>query len=86
MKVIFWDFDGTLVHRNEAFFESLKDALQSNGYTVDDADIRAAINIALPWSHWETSYENETGEKWWSRLLPSSMIFMTGTAFRKGIK
>ena len=69
MKAIFWDFDGTLVHRNNAFFEALKEALQLNNYMIEDADIQAALNIALPWNHWETSYENETGEKWWDRLF-----------------
>lgn len=69
MKAIFWDFDGTLVHRNNESFEALKEALLLNNYVIDDADIQAALNIAHPWNHWETSYENETGEKWWSRLF-----------------
>jgi len=69
MKVIFWDFDGTLVHRNNESFEALKEALQLNNYVIEEADIQAALNIAHPWNHWETSYENETGEKWWARLF-----------------
>ena len=69
MKAIFWDFDGTLVHKNDESFYALKEALQLNGYMIDDSDIRAALHIAHPWNHWETSYENQTGEKWWDRLF-----------------
>jgi len=69
MKAIFWDFDGTLVHRNNESFCALKEALQMHNYIIEDSDIQAALNIAHPWNHWETSYENETGEKWWDRLF-----------------
>lgn len=69
MKAIFWDFDGTLVHRNNESFYALKEALQLNNYVIEDSEIQAALNLAHPWNHWETSYENETGEKWWDRLF-----------------
>lgn len=69
MKAIFWDFDGTLVHRNDESFCALREALQLNGYMIDDSYIRAALHIAHPWNHWETSYEDQTGEKWWDRLF-----------------
>ena len=69
MKAIFWDFDGTLVHRNNESFYALKEALQLNNYVIEDSEIQAALNWAHPWNHWETSYENETGEKWWNRLF-----------------
>lgn len=69
MKAIFWDFDGTLVHRNDESFCALREALQLNGYLIEDSHIRAALHIAHPWNHWETSYEDQTGEKWWDRLF-----------------
>lgn len=69
MKAIFWDFDGTLVHRNDESFCALREALQLNGYMIEDSHIRAALHIALPWNHWETSYEDQTSEKWWDRLF-----------------
>ena len=69
MKAIFWDFDGTLVHRNDESFCALREALQLNGYMIEDSEIRAALHIAHPWNHWETSYEDQTGEKWWDRLF-----------------
>lgn len=69
MKAIFWDFDGTLVHRNDESFCALREALQLNDYTIEDSHIRAALHIAHPWNHWETSYEDQTGEKWWDRLF-----------------
>lgn len=69
MKAIFWDFDGTLVHRNDESFCALREALQLNGYRIEDPHIRAALHIAHPWNHWETSYEDQTGEKWWDRLF-----------------
>lgn len=69
MKAIFWDFDGTLVHRNDESFCALKEALQLNGYMIEDSCIRDALHIAHPWNHWEISYEDQTGEKWWDRLF-----------------
>ncbi len=69
MKAIFWDFDGTLVHRNDESFCALREALQLNGYMIEDSHIRAALHIAHPWNHWDTSYEDQTGEKWWDRLF-----------------
>ena len=69
MKAVFWDFDGTLVHRNDESFCSLKESLLLNHYAIEDCDIRAALREAHPWNNWETSYENETGEKWWDRLF-----------------
>ena len=69
MKAIFWDFDGTLVHRNDESFCALREALQLNGYMIDDSYIRAALHIAHPWNHWETTYEDKTGEKWGDRLF-----------------
>lgn len=75
MKAIFWDFDGTLVHRNDESFCALKEALQLNNYVIEDSDIRAALHIAHPWNHWETSYESETGEKWWDRLFSKLRCF-----------
>lgn len=69
MKAIFWDFDGTLVHRNDELFCALREALQLNDYMIEDSHIRAALHIAHPWNHWETSYEDQAGEKWWDRLF-----------------
>lgn len=69
IRTIFWDFDGTLIHKNEESFFSLKEALLLNHYTIEDCDIRAALRVALPWNTWEISYEYEAGEKWWDRLF-----------------
>lgn len=69
MKVIFWDFDGTLVHRNDESFCALKEALRLNGCEIEDSCIRAALHIAHPWNHWETTYQDQTGGKWWDRLF-----------------
>ena len=75
MKAIFWDFDGTLIHKNEESFSSLKEALLLNHYKIDDLDIRAALREALPWNNWEISYEYEAGKKWWDRLFSKLSSF-----------
>lgn len=69
MKTIFWDFDGTIVHKNDAFFHSLKEALWMGHYAIDDSEVRAQLQAAYSWNNWETTYENETGEKWWDCLF-----------------
>lgn len=75
MKAIFWNLDGTLVHRNDESFCSLREALQLNGYMIEDSHIRAALHVAHPWNHWETSYEDQSGEKWWDRLFSKLSVF-----------
>ncbi len=34
-KALFWDFDGTLIHPNESFLDSLKNAFKKCDYICD---------------------------------------------------
>jgi len=67
-KVIFWDFDGTLVHPNERFVEAFKEALNKNGYVAPIERIREFLKTVYPWLNYDKSYENNT-DKWWENFL-----------------
>ena len=67
-KVIFWDFDGTLVHPNERFVKAFKDALNENGYVAPIERIREFLKTVYPWLNYDKSYENDT-DKWWESFL-----------------
>lgn len=73
-KVLFWDFDGTLVHANESFILSLEAALNAAGYAIPQEKIRAALKETNPWYHWERIYPERVDDLWWvdlhDRLLP----------------
>lgn len=64
-KAIFWDFDGTLVHPNQSFFDSLKAALAENKYNISDDEIWAVLKDACTWYNFDITYPDKTGEQWW---------------------
>lgn len=68
-SVIFWDFDGTLIHSNQSFLCSLQEALHSYGFTPLEEQCRSFLKQACSWNHPEISYENLTEQNWWDTLL-----------------
>lgn len=42
-KVVFWDFDGTLVKPNERFVDNFAYALKENGVPIAKGEIRAFL-------------------------------------------
>lgn len=69
-KVIFWDFDGTLVNPNKRFVLALNFSLKKFGYSTDLIDIENFLKTVYPWLNYDKTYENETG-KWWDNFLSS---------------
>ncbi len=68
-KVIFWDFDGTLAHRNGFFSEVLLEILneheQNHSYKIDD--IRPYLKDGFPWHKPENShFELNDAKTWWN--------------------
>jgi len=69
-KVIFWDFDGTLVKPIERFELALFEAMTSAGYKVEYGIIKQYLRSVFPWLNYDKSYPNAT-DKWWDRFLSS---------------
>lgn len=69
-KVIFWDFDGTLVKPIERFELCLFEALRQFGYDLEYGRVREYMHAVLPWLNYDKSYPNATSE-WWDRFLGS---------------
>lgn len=67
-KVVFWDFDGTLVHANESFLCSLDNALRRYGCAVDRSVLRQLLIASLSWHTPEKDYPDRTGSEWWNSL------------------
>jgi putative hydrolase of the HAD superfamily len=69
LKVIFWDFDGTLAHRNGFFSEVLLEILDkyepAHNYKIDD--IRKYLKDGFPWHKPENPhFELNQPIAWWN--------------------
>ena len=67
-KVIFWDFDGTLVHPNQRFVDALDVSLRQSGYIIERESIVKYLKTIFPWLNYDKSYQNQTS-KWWDNFL-----------------
>ena len=76
-KVIFWDFDGTLVKSNQSFLTSLLKALEENKAAIPEEDCRRFLKSACSWYFPEKTYPGRTGVLWWQDLLQKLQIFST---------
>lgn len=76
-SAIFWDFDGTLVHKNQSFLESLKKALQEQDCKIEEGSCISFLKSACSWNHPQESYVDLTGEKWWKNLLEKTEQFLS---------
>ncbi len=68
MKVVFWDFDGTLVYSGSLWSSSVFTALrQETGekYQIEFSDIRNCMAFGFTWHTPEEDYTDIKGEKWW---------------------
>lgn len=70
MKVIFWDFDGTLVYSNPLWSNSVFNALKSVccNTTVTFNEIRALMASGFTWHTPNENYSEITNEKWWQHM------------------
>ena len=48
-NVLFWDFDGTLVHANDAYYLSLSGALEKNGFSLPEvaSNVQSSVYDAI---------------------------------------
>ena len=75
-KVIFWDFDGTLVKSNQSFLSSLLKALEDHNVQIPEKDCSHFLRTACSWYFPEHTYESRTGEMWWQDLLGKLREFL----------
>ncbi len=68
-KILFWDFDGTLIYSNQSFLDSLQICLESHNYKISSEKISTFLHTACSWHKPEISYTNNTGSKWWDNLF-----------------
>ena len=76
-KVIFWDFDGTLVKTNQSFLSSLLKALKEFEVQIPEDHCSSFLKSACSWYFPENTYETRTGELWWQDLLEKLEDFLT---------
>lgn len=71
MAVVFWDFDGTLVHSNPLWSNTVYNALRSvDGNTmVAFGDIRKCMATGFTWHTPDKDYSKMTGSKWWDFMI-----------------
>lgn len=71
MSVIFWDFDGTLVHSGHLWSSSVYNALKTIdcNTTVKFEDIRKCMAVGFTWHTPDNDYSKMTGNKWWDFMV-----------------
>lgn len=70
MNIFCWDFDGTLVHSNSLWSNSLFKALNETdpNHNVLFSDIRLQLKTGFTWHTPYNNYSSLTGEKWWDYM------------------
>lgn len=68
-KALFWDFDGTLVHPNQSFFDALQTALKAQNYFIPEDELWALLKSSCSWYNYDITYPDKTGSKWWVSLF-----------------
>ncbi len=70
-KVLFGDFDGTLVHSHPLWSVSLLRAIQTlqPDSSIELADIRARMHEVYPWDLPETESSKLIGPEWWAYIF-----------------
>lgn len=71
MAVIFWDFDGTLVHSTSLWSSSVYNALMQTdrNITIEFGDIRKCMAVGFTWHTPDNDYSKMTGKKWWDFMV-----------------
>ena len=67
-KVIFWDFDGTLVKPSQRFCDFLYDALSEFNYNIEKVELEEFLKTVYPWLNYDISYQNKVDD-WWGYFL-----------------
>lgn len=69
-KVIFWDYDGTLVHSEHLWSNSLYKVLKRHlpDFPASLEEIRSLTNTLYTWDTPENDYTQITGKRWWTHM------------------
>jgi putative hydrolase of the HAD superfamily len=72
MKVVFWDFDGTLARRNGMWTGALVDALRrvSDATFLTPDDFRPYLRGGFPWHTPDRTVKHPDAASWWKALRP----------------
>ena len=76
MAAIFWDFDGTLVKKNQSFYVSLSHALEDCSIPADPQCFKDFLKRSCSWYFPETGYPQQVGDLWWDMLLQKLKKFL----------
>ncbi len=74
-KALFWDFDGTLIYKDETFLKALHAALMHCRYDISAQEIRAHLHIICSWYTPQTAYADKTGPLWWDAFFGNLLPF-----------
>lgn len=74
-KILFWDFDGTLIESNQSFFDSLNGALQESGYSLSEETIQDFLHEVISWHHPERTFLDQLGKSWWTNIIDKLHLF-----------
>ncbi|PZF55274.1 haloacid dehalogenase [Curtobacterium sp. MCSS17_008] len=72
VRVVFWDFDGTLAFRDGLWSSALASALISvaPGLSPTAENFRVSLTDGFPWHEPETVRAVESASEWWDALQP----------------
>lgn len=69
-KVLFWDFDGTLVYSDHLWYRCVRQALslESPEHNVDPDALRELLHHGFPWHDPMADYTQCCREAWWPKM------------------
>ena len=72
MKVIFWDFDGTLAYRDSMWSGTLAALANERrpGANIEADRIRPHLLPGYPWSNPEVNHGVKSADRWWADFQP----------------
>jgi len=80
MKILIWDFDGTLASRDGMWTGALVEVadrlLPERRVTTDD--IRPFLQAGFPWHTPEHAHPHQSANEWWANLKPAFMRAYVG--------
>lgn len=74
-KVLFWDFDGTLVLPDTRWSKSLYAAVTNHKHNISIEEIRNLLHTGYTWHTPEVAYPESIGQKWWDNLFQHFDLF-----------
>ena len=89
-KAVFWDFDGTLVHSNSHWSNSVFQAIggEGNPYGITFDDVRPLMRSGLTWHMPQLGYPHMTGEAWWgfTRAALATLCIQLGVGVDEALR